>query len=920
MKNMNQDDLQKFEEMLGNIFANFKDIIRNLEDKEVSELKDYIKFAKRDHVGSARTNLEIIKILFTLRELSNSDLQMISYFIKSTGYGWQDNEYYLSNSCLCENPTNHCKGMSPTSEPESAICQINFLKEIFLDAEYGQIVLYIFGYCLAALFSKRLNREHFPIPYYLQIACERNSVLFQLIEEIAGICDVNSGLFEHCRITAQRRCRYRSQVYYPTQSTREDLNALIRENSDVPIIVDGYERSTYYNNLLRAVANVQNSRTAIGLRDQFNVLPLFVCPTIKSNFGNVFNMDLSDLDVSTQYLERVRKNKQMLASHVLELVKESDGYLFPDKDEWYRSAEHPFKDHVKDYLANARKSYPGLTLNNATNIAFISLFFRGFFNVFLRSFQFSVPIGHNKKGKPILVGNYIEDIFMPKVEGYLADLHLRYLPDSCGEGIQNKEATQLARKIVKYYSELHISIRLTPVAVNDSRFIFRVETLQETKDTDVVRGGDTVQHRLKEYECFRFDMTDKREIKLIVAENQLQDNSLLCILMDKAFSDPTKKLPCAIGIDETGQIYVDDLAGFPHLLVGGSTNSGKSTALRSLLLSIAYKHRTGDAYVVIMDLLSSTGKSAFSVFNGHPIMACPVIQDPIQAARTILALRKVMESRPQDQSAETVPYIVCVIDEFPTLYNDLSKEYVEQIKSAMSALLSKGRHANIHLVLAAQDPSKDSVGNVSNVRARMAFYCSHYRYSVNIIGDGEAAKLYGKGQMILNSGSVRGKRLLGSYIDEEEMKNLLYKTKTTFKQKNPNRFTIPDIEMIDIHANDIPLISDMDTSISPKGSRFKTFEELLPDAIIWTLSQVKVANSRLIKYLHVRDAMGGQILNWMSKHNLILQLNGNHGWKVMAESYGDFDDVVIKVLLDAGYTETEIKEKISERTTSPDTN
>ena len=155
MKNMNQDDLQKFEEMLGNIFANFKDIIRNLEDKEVSELKDYIKFAKRDHVGSARTNLEIIKILFTLRELSNSDLQMISYFIKSTGYGWQDNEYYLSNSCLCENPTNHCKGMSPTSEPESAICQINFLKEIFLDAEYGQIVLYIFGYCLAALFRDR---------------------------------------------------------------------------------------------------------------------------------------------------------------------------------------------------------------------------------------------------------------------------------------------------------------------------------------------------------------------------------------------------------------------------------------------------------------------------------------------------------------------------------------------------------------------------------------------------------------------------------------------------------------------------------------------------------------------------------------------------------------------------------------------
>ena len=174
--------------------------------------------------------------------------------------------------------------------------------------------------------------------------------------------------------------------------------------------------------------------------------------------------------------------------------------------------------------------------------------------------------------------------------------------------------------------------------------------------------------------------------------------------------------------------------------------------------------------------------------------------------------------------------------------------------------------------------------------------------------------------MILNSGSVRGKRLLGSYIDEEEMKKLLDETKAAYVQKKPNHFTIPDIEVIDVHNNDIPLKSDMGVSISSKSSRFKTFEELLPDAIMWTLSQVKVANSRLIKYLHVRDAMGRQILDWMSKHNLIIQLNGNHGWMVKAEGYGDLDNVVIKVLLNARYTENEVKEKIDERTTSLETN
>lgn len=112
----------------------------------------------------------------------------------------------------------------------------------------------------------------------------------------------------------------------------------------------------------------------------------------------------------------------------------------------------------------------------------------------------------------------------------------------------------------------------------------------------------------------------------------------------------------------------------------------------------------------------------------------------------------------------------------------------------------------------------------------------------------------------------------------------------------------------------------MSTFISSRKSRFKTFEELLPDAIMWTLPQIKVANSRLLKYLHVRDAMGKQILEWMSEHDLISPLNGNHGWEVKAESYGDIDNEIINVLLDAGYAEKEIREKIEERKKVFDTN
>lgn len=920
MINENQRFRQDLQNILQRNCDTLRNYIENLEDEEVENLLQFKRFIKKSHNTSRPIDLDTVKIFFTLMNyLSENDIKRVLSYVESTGYGWQDTKYQFSNSCLREHPTDHCKRMSPTSDPDIAADQLECLQRIFFDKEYGSITLLIFCYCLVALFSKRLNRESFPIPLYLQIACDRHSVLFQLIEEIAEICDVNSGLINRCSTVAHRMCEYRSQIYYPTQSVTNDLDAMMRENQDVPVIVDGYENLTYYNNLLRSVANMTNRRAVIGLRDKFNVLPLFVCPVIKSHFGNVLDMDLTDLDISAEYLEYLRMNKRLLASHVLELLKNSSRYLFPGQNVVDVHFANPFKEHIVKYMDIARKQNSGLTLTNAKNVGFLKFMFNGYLKVFEKSFHFSDPFIIDESGMTIYQEEYL-DRFIDIAGKRLADIHLRYLPAPCGEGIKNKEATRLAKQIMKHYAALHVSIRVTPIAAKDDRYVFRVETLQETKDADVISKKETVQHRLRKYECFRLDMTDGKEIKLIVSENQLQDSNLQKILQSKDFSDPKKKLPYAIGIDEVGEFYVEDIADFPHLLIGGSTNSGKSTAIRSLLLSIAYKHRSGDAQVIIMDLLSNINESKLSIFNDHPIMACPVIQDTMKAAKTILALYRIMKNRPQDRPAREAPYIVCIIDEFPTLYNTLNKEYVGHIKVAVSELLSKGRHANIHLILSVQDPSKDSVGNVANAKARIAFYCSHYRYSNNIIGNGDAAKLQGQGQMILNSGFARGKRLLGSFIDESGMKKLLEETKASFDQKNPNRLTLEDIETIDTLFDDSSSKADMSTFISPKKSRFKTFEELLPDAIMWTLPQEKVANSRLLQYLHVRDAMGKQILEWMSRHNLIIQLNGNHGWKVKAESYRDIDSATINVLLDAGYTEEEIKEKIEDHKKLFDTN
>lgn len=108
---------------------------------------------------------------------------------------------------------------------------------------------------------------------------------------------------------------------------------------------------------------------------------------------------------------------------------------------------------------------------------------------------------------------------------------------------------------------------------------------------------------MKEYEYFRTDLSDRTKIRLIVAKKSLQDNSLIEILRSEKFSESKMIIPYAMGYDDTGEMCVEDLKEFPHLLLGGATNSGKSVAIISLLTSIAYRHRTGDANVLILDLL-----------------------------------------------------------------------------------------------------------------------------------------------------------------------------------------------------------------------------------------------------------------------------------------------------------------------------
>lgn len=891
------------------------EFIENLPDEEIIELNEYIYSFIKSHHNKNAVDMNKMKVFISLMNLSDDDVKRILSYLESTEYGWHGNEYILSNPCLRYISSNHCKNKSSICDVTLAENILNKVYSIFLDGEYGKITLLIFSYCIAALFSKRLTHDHFTTPYFLQITCDRGSVLYQLIEEIVEICNVNSGLLGKCSTidNPYRSCGYTAHTYYPTQSTAKDIDNLICNNKDVPLIIDGHENEHYYNDLLREIVNIPNGKKILGLKDKFNVLPIFVCNMIKSNFNNVLDMDLTDLDMSKEYLDLLRRNKQMLASWVLELVRDSDHYLFPHMGEWDRPKKLPFFGEIGSYINYVEKKYPDLTLDNVKNIGFLNFFFKAYLRVLQQLFTFSPDeefAFFSLNDKPILRNGEKTIAGLTDLsERSLVELHRRYLPAPTGIGINNREAVRLAKLIEKYYKELRIFIRVTPIVVKTDRFIFSVDTLQETRDTDINKGKETVQRRLKKYDYFRADLSDKKSIKLIVAEKPLEDNNLIEILKHKDFTGSKMKLPYAIGFDEIGTPCIADIEGYPHLLIGGATLSGKSTAIMCLLISIAYKHRTGDANVMIMDFLDET-ESGYAIFNDQPFMSCPVITDPLVGLKAILALYEEMNNRPKDQDAQKVPYIICIIDEFPKLFkNIVNKEKRNHLQTVLEDLLSTGRHANIHLVLALQNPkSKNMVIDKGNFRAKIALKCGNQQNSVAILGRAGADKLIGKGQMIFDSPDEEDKRLQGSYITKTGMAELLSEIKRSFEQRNEHPFILRYMDLVSTSTE-----SNTETTDSPKSSKSNLEDEKLPDAIMWSLPQNHIANSRLQAHLNVGNNRANRILSRMEKLKLIERRNGNLGWVVVPENIEDMLSEVVQLLEAYSLTKIDIKNALMQR-------
>ncbi|MCL4103906.1 UNVERIFIED_CONTAM: hypothetical protein GTU68_034768 [Idotea baltica] len=260
------------------------------------------------------------------------------------------------------------------------------------------------------------------------------------------------------------------------------------------------------------------------------------------------------------------------------------------------------------------------------------------------------------------------------------------------------------------------------------------------------------------------------------------------VLSSKAFDQSKSALTLALGHDISGQPVVADLAKMPHLLVAGTTGSGKSVGVNAMLLSLLYKSGPADVRLILVD----PKMLELSVYDGIPHLLTPVITDMKDAAnglrwcvaemerryklmaslgvRNLAGYNRKVETDEQQTppDLEKLPAIVVVIDEFADMMMIVGKKVEELI----ARIAQKARAAGIHLLLATQRPSVDVITGLikANVPTRIAFQVSSKVDSRTILDQGGAEQLLGHGDMLyLPPGSGMPNRVHGAFCSDEEV-------------------------------------------------------------------------------------------------------------------------------------------------------
>ncbi len=346
-------------------------------------------------------------------------------------------------------------------------------------------------------------------------------------------------------------------------------------------------------------------------------------------------------------------------------------------------------------------------------------------------------------------------------------------------------------------------------------------------------------------------------------------------------------LEVPLGRDVTGKVITSDLTKMPHLLIAGSTGSGKSVAINGIITSILMNAKPSQVKLMLID----PKKVELSVYNGIPHLLTPVVSEPKKAARALHKVVHEMEQRydlfakvgqrkisgynqfVQQQNQETdkpmptLPYIVVIVDELADLMMTVSNE----VEDAIIRLAQMGRAAGIHMILATQRPSVDVITGLikANVPSRIAFAVSSGVDSRTILDTNGAEKLLGRGDMLyLPIDQNSPVRVQGAFISDQDVERV-----TDFiREEQPAEY---DEQM---------MVSDEEVAEGDAGS---SEDELFNDALDFVVDQQKASTSLLQRHFRIGYNRAARLIDDLEQGGFIGPQDGSKPRQVYKQKPAD---------------------------------
>ena len=457
------------------------------------------------------------------------------------------------------------------------------------------------------------------------------------------------------------------------------------------------------------------------------------------------------------------------------------------------------------------------------------------------------------------------------------------------QGDVESELKNNAKKLVETLESFGVQTRIIDISRGPAVTRYELQPLAGVKISKITNLADDIALNLASSGVrIEAPIPNKAAVGIEVPNKQGSSVNIRTIFESQQFRNSTSPLTIALGMDIAGNVVTTDLTRMPHLLIAGSTGSGKSVCVNAIITSFLYKSSPEDVKLILID----PKVVELAEYNGIPHLMMPVVTEPKKAAgalgsavaemekryrlfaensvRDIKSFNKLAAAQPE-LALEKMPYIAVIIDELADLMMVSGKE----VEDYICRLAQKARAAGIHLIVATQRPSVDVITGLikANIPARIAFAVSSQVDSRTILDGGGAEKLLGMGDMLfLPLGASKPTRVQGTYVRDEEISRVIEFVKRDFVAEY-NQEMIANMEKMATKEKGNTATGGED------GAESK--DEMLPKAIEVVVEAGQASTSLLQRRLKLGYARAARIMDEMETMGIIGPYEGSKPRQVL---------------------------------------